>query len=252
MKHQWSPEVTRAMHQFSDATPAAPSLTSVYEHRSISPSSRPRAARLEPEQHIVPAKEIYVSLTDSPPSETRNRRRLVIAAAVVVAVSGIAAIAINFANADDDPSPAVATVAPPTSSTPTTVAIATTTEPVGVPGALPDGTYRIEVTNSDLDAVNFHEYVFAGTWQWTFLAGHWSYQFNSKSSVVQSTYKGTYIVDKDHISMVVPGQLWNELYKPQEFTWKANPDGSLQFTALFGTHANWAAILASHPLVKTS
>ena len=64
MNHQWPPGVTRAMHQFSDAAPAAPSLTSVYEHRPIPPSRGPRPARLEPEQHIVPVKEIYVSLTD--------------------------------------------------------------------------------------------------------------------------------------------------------------------------------------------
>ena len=177
------------------------------------------------------------------------------AAAAVVAVIGIAAIAINIGSFDDDEAqlPAVApTVAPTTAATPTTAAITTTTEPVGVPGALPDGTYRIEVTRSDLDAVNFDSPLFVGPWEWTFLAGHWSYQFPSKSSVVQSTYEGTYNVDGDHISMVVPGQLWNELYKPQEFTWRANPDGSLQFTALASTQRNWAAILASHPLVKTS
>ena len=61
-------------------------------------------------------KEIYVSITDSPPtSEARNRRRLAMAAAAVVAVIGVAAIAINSMNSDDDEEPAPAvqpTVAP--------------------------------------------------------------------------------------------------------------------------------------------
>ena len=95
MNHQWPPEVTRAMHQFFDAAPAAPSLTSVYEHRPIPPSRRPRSADLEPEQHLVPVKENYVSVDSPPTSEIRNRRRLAMAAAAVVAVIGIAAIALN-------------------------------------------------------------------------------------------------------------------------------------------------------------
>jgi hypothetical protein len=216
---------------------------------------QPDAGGLEPDQQLIPVKENYVSADSPPTSEVRSRRRLAIAAAAVVAVIGIAALAINIRNSDDDVEPlstAAPTVAPTTAATPTTAAIATTTEPVGVPGALPDGTYRIEVTRSDLDAVNFHSYLFVGLWEWTFLAGRWSYQFPSTSSVVQSTYEGTYNVDEDHITMVIPGQLWNELYQPQEFTWRANPDGSLQFTALASTSGNWAAILASHPLVPTT
>ena len=242
------------MHQFSDAAPVAPSLTSVYEHRPIPPSRRPRRALVESEQHLIPVKENYVSVDAPPTSETRNRRRMAMAAAAVVAVIGVAAIAINSMNSDDDVEPAPATeptVAPTTAATPTTAAIATTTEPVGVPGALPDGTYRIEVTSSDLDAVNFPHYLWVGQWEWTFLGGHWSYQFAS-GTLDEPTYEGTYNVDGDHITIVIPGQLWREIYPPQEFTWRANPDGSLQFTALASTAGNWAAILASHPLVKTS
>jgi hypothetical protein len=72
------------------------------------------AARLESDAHLVPLKEIVGSL-DSPTSESRNRRRMVMAAAAVVAIIGVAAIAINSMNSDDDLelAPAVApTVAP--------------------------------------------------------------------------------------------------------------------------------------------
>ena len=65
---------------------------------------------------------------------------------------------------------------------------------------LPDGTYRVEVTISDLEAVNASNYLppFAGTWEWTFRGGDWSYQNTSTSGMVESTSAGTYIVDRDH------------------------------------------------------
>jgi hypothetical protein len=120
MKRQWPPEVTRAMHQFFDAAPVAPSLTSVYERRPIPLSRRPRRTRVESEEHLVAAKETYVPITDSPTSEIRNRRRLAIAAAAVVAVVGVAAIAVNSMNSYDDvkPAPATATTVAPTTVDP--------------------------------------------------------------------------------------------------------------------------------------
>ena len=101
------------------------------------------ATRLEPEQDLVPVKENYVSVDSPPTSETRNRRRLVMAAAAVVAVIGVAAIAINSMNSDDDvePAPAVQPTVAPT----TTVAARTETGSflgdVGVPVTftVPDG-----------------------------------------------------------------------------------------------------------------
>ena len=74
------------------------------------------ALRLESDEHLVPVKEIYVSVDSPPTSETRNRRRLAMAAAAVVAVVGLAAIAINSMNSDDDvePAPAVQPTAAPT------------------------------------------------------------------------------------------------------------------------------------------
>ena len=212
------------------------------------------ATRLDPEQDVVPVTEIRKS-PDSPTNEIRKRRRLAMAAATVVAVIGIAAIAINSLSSDDGeaPSPAAPpTIAPTPTATATTVAIPTTTESVGVPGALPDGTYRVEITSSDLEAVNARNFRLAGTWDWTFRGGDWSYQNTSTSAMVESTYAGTYVVDGDHITFFVPGFLWTEAQGPNEFTWQAHPDGSLQFTYLASTHPNWAALFASHPLVPTT
>jgi hypothetical protein len=117
------------MHQFFDAAPVAPSLTSVYEHRPIPPSRLPRRALVESEQQLVPVKENYVSVDSPPTNETRNRRRLAMTAAAVVAVIGVAAIAINRMNSDDDvePAPAVQPTATPTTATPTTATPTTAT-----------------------------------------------------------------------------------------------------------------------------
>jgi len=127
MNHQWPPEVTRAMHQFSDAAPVAPSLTTVLEHRPTTASSRPPAARLEPPQHLVPTEEINVTV-NTHTSETRNRRCVLMAAAAVVVVIGVAGIALLNNGADDDQTPAattVPTVAPTTVAPTTTVATET-------------------------------------------------------------------------------------------------------------------------------
>jgi hypothetical protein len=96
------------------------------------------AARLEPEQRLVPVKEIYVSIDSPPTSETRNRRRLAMAAAAVIAVIGVAATAVNIRNSDDDvaPAPAVQPTAAPTTVAPTTVApttVAPTTKTFSFP-----------------------------------------------------------------------------------------------------------------------
>ena len=147
MKHQWPPGVTRAMHQFFDAAPVAPSLTSVYEHRPIPPSRWPRTAHVDPEQQLVPVEENYVSVDSPPTSETRNHRRLAMAAAAVVVVIGVAAIATNSPNSDDDvePAPAVAPTVAPTTVAPTTVAPRTETgfldvdDGLSVTFTVPDG-----------------------------------------------------------------------------------------------------------------
>jgi hypothetical protein len=216
---------------------------------------QPDAGGVEPDQQLAAVTEIYVA-PDSSSTETRYRRRLAMAVAAVVAFVGVAAIVINSLNSDDAeaPSPAVTpTLAQTTAAAPSTLAISTTTEPVGVPGALPDGTYRVEITLSDLQAVNASNYyLLVGTWEWTFRGGDWSYQNTSTSARVESTAAGTYVVEGDHITFYVPSQLWGDVHGPHELTWQANPDGSLQFTSLSSTDPPWAALFASHPLVPTT
>ena len=102
--------------------------------------------RLEPDEQLVPA-EIYVSVDSPPTTETRSRRRLVMAAAAVVAVIGVAAIATNSPNSDDDgePAPAVQPTVAPTTVAPTTVAPRTETgfldgeDGLSVTFTVPDG-----------------------------------------------------------------------------------------------------------------
>ena len=107
------------------------------------------AARLEPEPHLVPVKEIYVSVDSPPTSETRNRQRLAMAAAAVVAVIGVAAIATNSPNSDDDvkPAPALQPTVGPTTVAPTTLAPRTKTgsldleDGLSVAFTVPDGWF---------------------------------------------------------------------------------------------------------------
>ena len=130
MKHQWPPQVTRAMHQYFEAAPVAPSLTSVNEHRPIPPSRRSGTTHVESDQQLIPVKEICVSANSPPTSETRNRRRLAMAAAAVVAIVGLAAIANNRMTSDDEveQASAVQLTAAPTS------VVATTVKPTTVAG----------------------------------------------------------------------------------------------------------------------
>ncbi len=115
-------QIVRDLRQIADrATPSPNRWNSILTRIAAQDPD----TETEPEQHLVPVKEIFVSITDSPTSETRNRRRLAMAAAAVVAVVGVAAIAINRMNSDDDvePAPAVQpTVAPTTTVAPTNVA----------------------------------------------------------------------------------------------------------------------------------
>jgi hypothetical protein len=93
------------------------------------------------DEQLVPVKEIYVPSTDSPTSETKNRRRLAMAAAAVVAVIGVAAIAINIGNSEDEaPAPAAATTVASTTAAPTTIA-STTVVPTTI--AARTGTYTL-------------------------------------------------------------------------------------------------------------
>lgn len=111
------PAQAEALRQHLHARIASASLNA-HEGRS---DLQPNTARVDPEHHLVPVKESYVSV-DSTTKETRNRRRLALAAAAVVAVIGGAAITISTWNSEDK-APAV----PPTVAPTTTVAPGTET-----------------------------------------------------------------------------------------------------------------------------
>ena len=129
MNHQWPPEVVRAMHQFADAAPVAPSLASVLEQDPIALSSQPPAADLVPDERFALMEAITVS-RNKRTTETRNRRRPLMAIEpaqtqpdgrprwpiIAVAAAAVVAIvvgALMLADRDDSAPPVPAdTVAP--------------------------------------------------------------------------------------------------------------------------------------------
>jgi hypothetical protein len=123
MNHQWPPEVTRAMHEFSDAAPVAPSLTSVLEHRPTTNSSAPIAARFEFNRLPAQFTEEEATMIDiEAPSQTDHHRRgpkrvllaALVAAAAVVAIALVAIRKDDPVSPADQPSPTVTVTVPPT------------------------------------------------------------------------------------------------------------------------------------------
>jgi hypothetical protein len=119
--------------------------------------------------------------------------------------------------------------------------------PAGVAGDLPNGVYRAEITDADLDAVNVPEDSWTenhGTYTWTLQDGSWSVSQTAPNPLQFPTAGGIYLVDGDHVTFQIengPG--------PQEFTWTVDADGNLVLTALPSTENYFAAVLAAHPLV---
>ncbi|MEY2401909.1 MAG: hypothetical protein QOJ08_2020, partial [Ilumatobacteraceae bacterium] len=145
------------------------------------------------------------------------------------------------------PTTIVATTIPATTVAPGTTLSPTAGLPPGVPGDLPNGVYRVETTDADLDAVNVPEEDWQeghGTYTWTLLDGSWSFSQTAPNPLQFPTASGVYIVDGDHVSFLLPAD-----FNPQEFTWTVDSDGSLVLTALPSTSNFFAAVLAAHPLV---
>ena len=119
--------------------------------------------------------------------------------------------------------------------------------PTGIPGDLPNGAYKVEITDADLAAVNVPKDSWGqghGTFTWTLTNGVWSSVQEADNPIRFPTANGVYIVDGNHVTFLV------KLYLgPQEFTWNKGADGSLTLTALPSTSSDFAAMLASHPLV---
>lgn len=142
--------------------------------------------------------------------------------------------------------------APSSSAIPTTANVVPITDalgglPSGVAGDMPQGKFVVEITDADLVAVNVAPHAFAedhGTYTWTFLDGQWDFSQVAPNPLLNPTSNGTYVVNGDHMTLNVAAD-----YGPQEFTWAANPDGSIQLTAQASTSAEWAAMLGSHALM---
>jgi hypothetical protein len=147
MNHQWPPEVTRAMHEYSDAAPVAPSLASVFRHEPIATSSAPYNARPDPEERPVDIKEITVSVNVTSPNS--NRRWLAMAAAVIVVI-GVAGIALAI-NTDDDESPSPA---PAATVVPATIAASDPISGAVVSGADGAATAAFEAVSGAYDLYN--------------------------------------------------------------------------------------------------
>jgi hypothetical protein len=126
-------EFREALNRIADRVSVDDRLTEIVSHspvlRSGTKSLHLDTDHLDPDEQLVPLKEMTVSLS-TPTRETGNRRRLLMAAAAVVAVIGLAGIAILYANDDQSPSlTAVGDVAPST-TVPAATAVAPRTETV--------------------------------------------------------------------------------------------------------------------------
>lgn len=141
-------------------------------------------------------------------------------------------------------------VATATTGTPASTIGAVTGLPTGVPGDLPNGVYRAEITDADLDAVNVSPKDWQenhGTFTWTLNEGNWSFVQLADNPIQAPSGQGVYLVDGDRVSFLVANDLG-----PQDFTWSLSSDGSLVLTALPSTGSYFAAYLAAHPLVRVA
>jgi hypothetical protein len=119
--------------------------------------------------------------------------------------------------------------------------------PLGVRGDLPNGVYRVETTDADLEAVNVPQDSWAeghGTYTWTLQDGSWSFLQTASNPILYPTAQGVYVVAGNHVTFHLA-----DSFGPQEFTWSVDADGSLVLTALPSTDNYFAAVLAAHPLV---
>lgn len=180
--------------------------------------------------------------------ESRSRAAVALVVVIVAAVAGCS-------SAGSKSAPAVSLVTQAQSSTAapsTTILVGPLTGlPEGVPGDLPDGSYQISVSDADLAAVNMPEArwpEFHGTFVWTMTGGIWTMLQTAPPGVLSNWTTGTYGVAGDHVTM----HYSTPHFADEEFTWVANADGSLRFTALTSTSQLFSAWMGSHPLVPVA
>lgn len=177
------------------------------------------------------------------------KQRLTFAKLVRVATP-LLLLGCSSSGATDTSAHAPTTTIPPT----TVVAVAPATTlsptaglPAGVAGDLPNGVYRVAITDADLDAVNVPADTWAeshGTYDWTLQDGSWSFSQTAPNPLQFPTASGVYVVDGDHVTFHLA-----DSFGPQEFTWTVDADSSLVLTAQPSTDNYFAAVLATHPLV---
>jgi hypothetical protein len=145
------------------------------------------------------------------------------------------------------PTTIVATTISATTVAPLPTLSATAGLPAGVAGDLPNGVYRVETTDADLDAVNVPEDTWPeshGTYTWTLQDGSWKFVQTATNPILYPTAEGVYVVEGDHVTFLIAND-----FGPQEFTWAVDSAGSLVLTAQPSTDNYFAAVLAAHPLV---
>lgn len=128
----------------------------------------------------------------------------------------------------------------------TTAAAPALSVPEGVPGDLPDGVYRVKITDGDLAAVNLPSDSIAeqrGTYTITFKGGEWSYEKDPPTSFAH--LEGTYVVDGKKVAFYYDADP-----KPDPLTWSVGNGGALVFHYLPTTSPGLSALLGSHPLEK--
>jgi hypothetical protein len=139
-------------------------------------------------------------------------------------------------------------VAPTIAATATTSTVAATDGlPAGVAGDLPNGVYRAEITDADLEAVNVPADTWTedhGTYTWTLQDGSWSFSQTAQNPLQFPTGQGVYVVDGSNVTFLIEND-----FGPQEFTWTVDSAGSLVLTATPSTDNYFAAVLATRPLV---
>jgi hypothetical protein len=145
------------------------------------------------------------------------------------------------------PTTSAVTAIPATTSAPASTLSPTAGLPTGVAGDLPNGVYRAETTDADLEAVNVPADTWTenhGTYTWTLKDGSWSFLQTASNPIQNPTAEGVYVVDGNNVTFLTAND-----YGPQEFTWTVDSAGSLVLTALPSTDNLFAAVLAAHPLV---
>jgi hypothetical protein len=125
----------------------------------------------------------------------------------------------------------------------------------GVPGALPDGVYRVTITDADIAALNRQGPDLTtwnpGIYTFTFNGGEWTVKrrplHTGDPPSAGRSAEGSYVVD----GVVVTFHFRSSHADTAEpFTWKVVGQAGLQFNALPRTSPSFAVVLSSRRLMR--